>query len=85
MIPTTEGSWADRLHGNLVAFTADHIAPATDTGWSILVHGTAHVHTRPRPMLSVNIERITGRRITLTAASCLVDASDCGRADAERR
>lgn len=66
VLRATEGSWADRLDGTLVAFTADQINPDTQTGWTVLVHGTARRTTHPHPELSVIIERITGQHLTLT-------------------
>lgn len=66
LIAVTEGSWANRLHGVLVAFAADHICPETRAGWGVLVHGTARLITDPRRALSVTIERVTGQHLVLT-------------------
>ncbi|WP_051580633.1 pyridoxamine 5'-phosphate oxidase family protein [Pseudonocardia acaciae] len=65
LVPATEGSWAGRLDGVLVAFTADHINP-DNTGWSVLAHGTARLVVDPDRALRITIERVTGRRVALT-------------------
>jgi uncharacterized protein len=36
------GSWVDKLDRMVVAFEADHVEPATHTGWSVVVVGKAH-------------------------------------------
>ncbi|MBO0851857.1 MAG: pyridoxamine 5'-phosphate oxidase family protein [Pseudonocardia sp.] len=66
VIPATEGSWADRLHGVLVAFVVDEINSETNTGWAVLVHGTAHLVTHPQRVLTVGVERVAGQHLALT-------------------
>lgn len=41
------GGRSTRCAGRLVAFQADNIVPAFQTGWSVLVQGWATVLTRP--------------------------------------
>lgn len=66
LMPSTAGSWAEKLHHVLVAFEADEINPDTHIGWSVLAHGTARHISTPRPALSMAIERISGLRLSLT-------------------
>jgi nitroimidazol reductase NimA-like FMN-containing flavoprotein (pyridoxamine 5'-phosphate oxidase superfamily) len=60
------GAWVEKLDGVLVAFAVDRIDLASQTGWSVLVHGTARLTTQPTPQLAIAIARISGERLRLT-------------------
>jgi nitroimidazol reductase NimA-like FMN-containing flavoprotein (pyridoxamine 5'-phosphate oxidase superfamily) len=52
--PTQPGSPLDRLgDGRPVAFEADHVDPISESGWSVLVRGTAAAVTDPEQLAAL--------------------------------